>query len=142
MKILLGILLLLGAGLALAQSDPRIYAPVSVPSISSPSELTDAFRLLVGRWITAIKAVPPGIFAVLAACDLAWFGIEMWRQKHDFQSAMMASSQKLMAIAFFWFLLLTGPTLFPQLIDLFVGFGRSASGLQSLGPSEILGTGF
>lgn len=42
-----------------------------------------------------------GLFAVLAAVDLAWFGIEYWLNRYDFEGMMMASVRKIFAIGFF-----------------------------------------
>lgn len=119
-----------------------MYGTVSVPTIDSPSQLTDTYQALVGNWLTAVTRMVNGLFAVLALCDLAWFGVTLWFQKHSFDSVVMAATGKLLALGFFWTLLLTGPELFPKLIDMFVQIGRNGSGLRSLGPSEILHSGF
>jgi len=141
MKSKLLVLLLVSGVVAFGQNS-TVYGVVSVPTIDSPSQLTDAYQALIGNWLTATTRVINGLFAVLALCDVAWFGIQLRLQKHDFESAIMASTGKLLALGFFWTLLLAGPELFPQLIDMFIQIGRQGSGLQSLGPSEIMHTGF
>lgn len=141
-------LLFLCAGCALAFqntpvfNDPTITGPqVVIPTIGDPSAIADTYKRLIGNWISTGQSFAGAVFGALALLDLAVYGLKLALARHSFDTALLAATNKLLAIAFFFTLLINGAQWMPQVIDLFVQFGKHASGVTSLGPSEILGQG-
>ena len=115
--------------------------PIAIPKIEDPSAITRVYGQLVGNWATAVQGVAAGLFSILALIDFGVYMAKLALQKHTWDSAMLAMTNKLMAVGFFLTLFLNGTTWMPQIINLFITIGRTGSGLKSLGPSEIFGTG-
>jgi type IV secretion system protein TrbL len=124
---------------------PAAYAqaagPVTIPTIGDPTRFTEAYRKAMGHWITTGQHYVAALFAVLAAADLTWFGIEYWLNRYDFEGMMMASIRKIFAVGFFLALVLNATTWFPDIINGFIFLGKQGSGVASLGPSVLLQQG-
>jgi type IV secretion system protein TrbL len=118
-----------------------LSGPIAIPKIEDPSAITRVYERLVGNWATAVQGVTAGLFSILALIDFGVYMAKLAIQKHTWDSAMLAMTNKLMSVGFFLTLFLNGTTWLPQIINLFITIGRSGSGLKSLGPSEIFGTG-
>ena len=131
-------------GICLAGPAPGPGA-VAIPVIGDPTNFTEAYRKAVGIWLSNGQKYITGLFAVIAAADLTWFGIEYWLNRYDFEGMMMASLRKVFAVGFFLALALnvsTVNTWFPSIINGFIQFGKTGSGLTGgLGPSELLQQG-
>jgi type IV secretion system protein TrbL len=61
--------------------------------------------------------------------------------KHTWDTGLLALTNKLKSVGWFYALLVNGTAWMPQIINLFVDIGRQGSGMSSIGPSEILGQG-
>lgn len=124
---------------------PAVYAqagsPVTIPTIGDPTRFTEAYRKAMGHWITTGQHYVAALFAVLAAADLTWFGVEYWLNRYDFEGMMMASVRKVFAVGFFLALVLNVTTWFPAIINGFIFLGKQGSGVTSLGPSVLLQQG-
>jgi type IV secretion system protein TrbL len=124
---------------------PGAYAqsadPVTIPTIGDPTRFTEAYRKAMGQWVTTGQHYVAALFAVLASADLAWFGIEYWLNRYDFEGMMMASVRKVFAVGFFLALVLNATTWFPDIINGFIALGKQGSGVRSLGPSVLLQQG-
>jgi type IV secretion system protein TrbL len=115
--------------------------PVTIPTIGDPTRFTEAYRKAMGQWITTGQHYVAALFAVLAAADLTWFGVEYWLNRYDFEGMMMASIRKVFAVGFFLALVLNATTWFPDIINGFIVLGKQGSGVKSLGPSVLLQQG-
>jgi type IV secretion system protein TrbL len=108
--------------------------------IAEPTRFTDVYQRAVGQWIATGQQYIGALFAVLAAADLTWFGVEYWLNRHDFEGMLMASLRKVFAIGFFLALAMHGEW-FKAIIDGFVFLGKQGSGVQELSPSTLLQQG-
>jgi type IV secretion system protein TrbL len=116
--------------------------PISLPSLGDANDFIDVYKLaVVGNWIAVGQKYVTGLFAVIAAADLTWFGVEYWLNRYDFEGMMMASVRKIFAVGFFLALVLNVTTWFPDIINGFVALGKQASPIKSLGPSSMLSQG-
>ena len=131
----------LAAPLLHAQGPSVPPGPSSLPSLGDANDFIDVYKLAVGNWITVGQKYVTGLFAVIAAADLAWFGIEYWLNRYDFEGMMMASIRKIFAVGFFLALVLNVTTWFPDIINGFIALGKQASPIKSLGPSAMLSQG-
>ena len=120
---------------------PALIPPALFPTIKDPSIITNAFEQMTVNWLASIQIYLGALFAALAACDVTWFLVQLKIKGHGMESAIMAVTGKIVAIGFFYTLLLNGPIWMPEIINTFIGIGRVGSGLSSLGPSEILTSG-
>jgi len=138
------VMLLIAPVLCLAQAAPG-SGNVTIPLIGDPTNFSEAYRKAVGTWLANGQKYTTALFAVIAAADLAWFGIEYWLNRYDFEGMMMASVRKVFAIGFFLALALNASAAndwFPSIINGFIKLGKDGSGLQTgLGPSELLQQG-
>jgi len=132
-------LLLLFAGAMFGQFGPIPDPAPTTPNISDPSTLVQIYQNLQGNWFAAISGYAMEIFFALAALDVAWFGIELWRTYHgDLSQAMTSSAMKILTIGMFLALLQNGGTWVSDIIASFSQIGKDASGLPGLGPSVLL----
>jgi type IV secretion system protein TrbL len=119
----------------------QVIGPVTIPTIGDPTRFTEAYRRAMGQWITTGQHYVTALFAVLASADLAWFGVEYWLNRYDFEGMMMASVRKVFAVGFFLALVLNATVWFPDIINGFIFLGKQGSGVGSLGPSVLLQKG-
>jgi type IV secretory pathway TrbL component len=108
-------------GMCFAQGAP---GPITIPVVGDPSKFTEAYRLAVGNWVATGQKYVTGLFAVIAAADLTWFGVEYWLNRYDFEGMMMASIRKIFAVGFFLALVLNATTWFPSIINGFIQLGQ------------------
>jgi type IV secretion system protein TrbL len=137
------LLLILGTGIVAMAQSAYAQAPgsVTIPIIDTPTRFTEAYRQAMGQWLTIGQRYATGLFAVLAAADLTWFGVEYWLNRYDFEGMMMASLRKIFAVGFFLAVVLNAGTWFPDIINGFTVLGKQGSGVRSLGPSVLLQQG-
>lgn len=138
------IVLMIVPMVCLAQGPP-VPGNVAIPIIGDPSYLSEAYRKAIGTWVANGQKYTTALFAVIASADLAWFGIEYWLNRYDFEGMMMASVRKIFAVGFFLALALNTAAAnnwFPSIINGFIKLGKDGSGLTGgLGPSELLQQG-
>ena len=131
--------------ISLLMVGPAAYAqatgPVTIPVIGDPTRFTEAYRRAMGQWVITGQRYVTGLFAVMAAADLTWFGVEYWLNRYDFEGMMMASIRKVFAVGFFLALVLNATVWFPDIINGFIFLGKQGSGVGSLGPSVLLQKG-
>ena len=133
--------LLAATGLLVAPLLHGQAVPPALPNLGDANDFIDVYRVAVGNWIAVGQKYVTGLFAVIAAADLAWFGIEFWLNRSDFEGMMMATVRKIFAIGFFLALVLNVTTWFPDIINGFIQLGKEASPIKSLGPSSMLAQG-
>ncbi len=128
---LLLIVFVIAPVVCLAQAAP---GHIAIPVIGDPTQFTEVYRKAVGTWLSNGQKYVTGLFAVIAAADLTWFGIEYWLNRYDFEGMMMASLRKIFAVGFFLALALNASTVntwFPSIINGFIKLGKDGSGLKA-----------
>jgi type IV secretion system protein TrbL len=115
--------------------------PVVIPEVTDPGSIANLFQAASNTWAGKALTYVPSLFAALALLELAWFGIERYLHRNDIHSVFYAMSGKLMALAFFYTVTIKAGEWFPQIIESFTVLGKTASGVDGIGPSAVLKTG-
>jgi type IV secretion system protein TrbL len=129
------------AAQAIPAANPINAAPVQIPIIADPTTITEMYRLAIGNWATAATRDLNALFGVLALLELSWTGMTLLFDRHSLDSAISLMMRKMLAISFFAMLMANAGTWMPMIINAFVALGKTASGINSLAPSEIFKTG-
>jgi type IV secretion system protein TrbL len=127
-------LLMLCAGLALAQANPRF-------STNVPSSIMQQFRNQRANWTANVWVYANSLFALLAVIEFAWSAAVMLLEKSDFQTWTSALVRKMMWLGAFYAVLLFGNSWIPAIIDSFTAIGQNASGVASLSPGDVFAQG-
>ena len=121
---------------------PVILPMPPTPQILDPSTLTAAYQSMVGQWLGVVSPYAYELFGALALLEFSIFGWKLWMNGGDVRAAIMMTANKLLAISMFLVLLINGSTWMAAIINSFIEVGKEASGVPSLGPSEMLLQGF
>lgn len=120
--------------LALAQITPTI------PSNGVMDNLANLMGSRATAWITTAQSFARNIFYGLAAIEVTWAGIEYTLRKNELGDLIVSILFKLLAICFFYFVLINlAPTWVPWIIQSFTQMGSTVSGttIAQLSPSEV-----
>ena len=97
------------------------------PPIQDPSTITGQFEKLVPGWVGAIQPYALELFGALALLDLAFFGWSLWREyRGDVTAAIMSTTNRLLLIALFLDVALSGPGRANKIINDFITVGKAA----------------
>jgi type IV secretion system protein TrbL len=119
---------------ALAQITPTI------PSNGVMDNLANLMSSRATAWLTTAQSFARNIFYGLAAIEVTWAGIEYTLRKHEVGDLIVSILFKLLAICFFYFVLINlAPTWVPLIIQSFTQMGSTVSGttIAQLSPSAI-----
>lgn len=121
---------------------PAAFAQI-VPTIPSNGVMDNLANLMSSRatgWLTTAQGFARDIFYGLAAIEVTWAGIEYTLRKHELGDLIVSIVFKLLAICFFYFVLISlAPTWVPLIIQSFTQMGATVSGttIAQLSPSEV-----
>jgi type IV secretion system protein TrbL len=119
---------------ALAQITPTI------PSNGVMDNLANLMSSRATAWLTTAQSFARNIFYGLAAIEITWAGIEYTLRKNELGELLVSILFKLLAICFFYFVLINlAPTWVPWIIQSFTQMGSTVSGttIAQLSPSAV-----
>lgn len=108
---------------------------------NTPSAMLDQFRSVRTAWLNTAAGYANRLFGILALIEFAWTGAILVLERTDLQGWTAALIRKMMFIGAFFALLTFGADWIPRIIESFQIFGQTASGLNSLAPSDVLAIG-
>ncbi len=108
---------------------------------TTPSAMLDQFRSVRTAWLNTAAGYANRLFGILALIEFAWTGAILVLERTDLQGWTAALIRKMMFIGAFFALLTFGADWIPRIIESFQIFGQTASGLNSLAPSDVLAIG-
>lgn len=103
--------------------------------------LTQQYQAATSGWYNYLFPIANHLFGMLAVIELAWSGIWWALDKSDVTSLWAELLKKIIAIGFFYSLMLHCQTWIPAIIQSFELAGAGASHIKSLYPSDILDQG-
>lgn len=99
------------------------------------------FATATGGSYTTIFPFTQKLFFVLVVIELTW-AAALWVLDRDDPASVLASlTKKIVAVAFFYAILLNAGTWIPAVINSFTGIGAAAAGIDELTPSGVLTQG-
>jgi type IV secretion system protein TrbL len=110
----------------------------------SSTILTDIVRdyeAVTASWFSALGPIATKIFWILVAIQLTWSAIWWVLDREDGLAVLSSLLRQIVAIGFFYALLLNGGTWIPAVIQGFSQAGASAAGLSNLSPSGVFDQG-
>lgn len=122
------------APVALAQIMPTI------PSNGVMDNLANLMGSKASAWISTAQGFAKSIFYGLAALEVTWAGIEYTLRKNELGDLLVSILFKLLAVCFFYFVLINmAPTWVPLIIQSFTQMGSTVSGtsIDQLSPSAV-----
>jgi type IV secretion system protein TrbL len=135
------ILPLLPIAVAYGQLPGLQAPPVTIPTITDPTTIVNFYQAAVGQWLTTAQQYSAGLFFMLASIEMAWTGLTFAFDRISLEAGVAAAFKKMSAMVFFAMLMTNAVTWMPMIINTFVQMGKTASGIPSLGPSQVLVTG-
>jgi type IV secretion system protein TrbL len=105
--------------------------------------ITSSYKSSSSGWFSALQGYAQSLFWLLAAIELAWAGI-IWALEKDHMTSLTAALiKKIMAIGFFYALLLYANTWIPAIIKSFETAGQAAGKfpLTGITPSSVVDLG-
>ncbi|HAA01922.1 MAG TPA: P-type conjugative transfer protein TrbL, partial [Syntrophobacteraceae bacterium] len=105
--------------------------------------ITSSYKSSSSGWFSALQGYAQTLFWLLAAIELAWAGI-IWALEKDHMTSLTAALiKKIMAIGFFYALLLYANTWIPAIIKSFETAGQNAGKfpLTGITPSSVVDLG-
>jgi len=93
-----------------------------------------------GWWVNLFP-IANRLFWLLATIEFTWAATQWVLERDELSTFAAALMRKIMAIGFFYALLLYGDTWIPAIVNSFVLAGRQASGVNVLTPSNVLDQG-
>ena len=92
-------------------------------------------------WEGSLFTIAKRLFLKLALIEILWFGIWWTIERDDPRNFIVALLRKIMALLFFWAILINFDTWIPAIIDGFTQAGATAGGTGTLTPSSVLDRG-
>lgn len=114
-----------------------------IPTIPSNGVMDNLANLMSSRatgWLTTAQGFARDIFYGLAAIEVTWAAIEYTLRKNELGDLIVSIVFKLLAICFFYFVLINlAPTWVPLIIQSFTQMGATVGGttIAQLSPSEV-----
>ena len=114
-----------------------------VPTIPSNGVMDNLANLMSSRatgWLTTAQGFARDIFYGLAAIEVTWAAIEYTLRKNELGDLIVSIVFKLLAICFFYFVLINlAPTWVPLIIQSFTQMGATVGGttIAQLSPSAV-----
>jgi type IV secretion system protein TrbL len=105
------------------------------------NDIVRDYESVTGAWTSSLLPIAQAVFWTLVLIELTWSAIWWVVDREDGLGVITALLRKILAIGFFYALLLNGPTWIPAVIQGFSQAGASASGLTDLSPSGVFDQG-
>ena len=98
---------------------------------------------MTADWTNRAIQIAMGLFALLVVIDFTWFAMQQTLKKAEISELLVALMFKVVAIFFFFTLLVMAPTWIPMISDSFMAAGARISGttMDQFTPSGILSSG-
>ncbi len=104
-------------------------------------QVGQTYQTAAGTWESSLYSIAKGLFIKLALLEILWFAIWWTIERDDPSQFLAALLRKIMALLFFWAILLNFDTWIPAIINGFVQAGQTAAGTGALTPSTVLDRG-
>jgi type IV secretion system protein TrbL len=105
------------------------------------NDIVRDYESIAAAWFTALFPIAQGVFWVLVAIELVWSAIWWTIDREDGLTVVTALLRKVVAVGFFYALLLSGNTWIPAVVSGFRQAGSTASGLPDLNPTGVFDQG-
>lgn len=110
------------------------------------TDLVQQFLQATSSWYQALIPIAKSLFVTLAAIQLAWTAAWWVIEEDDLNPILVHLLRRLLALGFFWAVLVNANVWVPAVIDGFVVAGKRAAAaagtnLQELNPSTVLDQG-
>lgn len=101
----------------------------------------NTYRTAAQGWGDTLFSIAQGLFIKLALLEILWFGLMFVIEKDDPRQFMVMLLKKIMALLFFYAILLNFDVWIPAVIDGFTQAGADAGGVSVLTPSAVVERG-
>jgi type IV secretion system protein TrbL len=105
------------------------------------SEITQSYQQATSSWHDYLFPIAQHLFGLLATIEIAWSGILWAMHKTEVESLWVEFFKKMLALGFFYTVLVNSQTWIPAIIQSFIQIGAGASHINALYPSDILDQG-
>lgn len=123
---------------------PVLGALVMTPFVAQAGildNLLQDYKDASGGWWSQLFPFANRLFWLLATIEFTWAATQWVLEKDELSTFAAALMRKIMAIGFFYALLLYGDTWIPAIVNSFILAGSRASGVGVLTPSNVLDQG-
>ena len=101
----------------------------------------NTYKNAASGWSGALFSIAKGLFLKLALLEMLWFGIMFVLEKDDPKQFLVMLLKKMMALLFFYAILLNFDAWIPAIIDGFSQAGATAGQTGTLTPSGVMERG-
>src|SRR5438093_4394621 len=105
------------------------------------NDIVRDYESISAAWFTALFPIAQAVFWVLALIELVWAAMWWAVDREDGLGVLTALLRKVVAVGFFYALLLNGGTWIPAVVSGFRQAGASASSLPDLNPTGVFDQG-
>jgi type IV secretion system protein TrbL len=105
------------------------------------NDIVRDYESISSAWTATLLAIAQAVFWTLVLIELVWSAIWWVVDREDGLGVITALLRKVLAVGFFYALLINGPTWIRAVIAGFTQAGASASGLTDLSPSGVFDQG-
>lgn len=105
------------------------------------NEIGQAYASATTPWLQTLFPIAQKLFLLLATLELTWSAIWWAMASRHEETVLVQLLRKVLALMFFYTLLLFAPNWIPAIVGSFVKAGQVTSGFHSLDPSTVLGQG-
>lgn len=105
------------------------------------NDIVRDYESIAAAWFAALFPIAQAVFWVLVAIELVWSAIWWAIDREDGLTVVTALLRKVVAVGFFYALLLSGNTWIPAVVSGFRQAGSTASGLPDLNPTGVFDQG-
>src|SRR5439155_17287086 len=105
------------------------------------NDIVRDYESITTAWFTSLFPIAQGVFWTLVLIEVIWSAIWWVVDREDGIGVVAALLRKVLAVGFFYALLLNGGTWIPAIIQGFSRAGASASGVADLSPTGVFDQG-
>ena len=105
------------------------------------NDIVRDYESISSAWASTLLPIAQAVFWTLVLIELVWSAIWWVVDREDGLGVITALLRKVLAVGFFYALLINGPTWIRAVIQGFTQAGASASGLTDLSPSGVFDQG-
>lgn len=105
------------------------------------NDIVRDYESIAAAWFTALFPIAQAVFWTLVAIELVWSAMWWAIDREDGLTVVTALLRKVVAVGFFYALLLSGNTWIPAVVSGFRQAGSTASGLPDLNPTGVFDQG-
>jgi type IV secretion system protein TrbL len=105
------------------------------------NEIVQDYQAVSTAWFSALGPIAHRIFWIFVAIQLTWSAIWWLLDREDGVGVLASLLRQVVAIGFFYTLLLNGGTWIPAVIQSFSQAGATAAGITNLSPSGVFDQG-